>query len=423
MKLIYRIALRLSLALIPLMAVWAVLFYFTVVDEFRDETDDSLETYSELIITRLLAGRELPTLNNGSNNSYSITPVDAEYAATHPHLEYYDADVYIPEKEENEPARILITIFRDAKGTFYELKIATPTIDTEDLLTAVLSWIGWFYLLLMLTTIGLTIWIIHRSMQPLYALLQWLDKFTPGRKHAPVPDRSSIPEFRRINRAAQQAADRAERLFEQQKQFIGNASHELQTPLAILGSRLEWLTDRSEGDPEQLAELLKMQRTLGRIVRLNKTLLLLTRIENGQFPESTEVDIAATVAEQAELCDEVFVSRGIRPNHRCDHPLLVRMNESLAGTLVANLLRNAYLHTPEGGAVDIRIVDRTLIVANDGSTPLDAERIFDRFYRGSGQEHSTGLGLALVSAICRYYDLRVDYRFEEGRHRFSVVWP
>lgn len=90
--------------------------------------------------------------------------------------------------------------------------------------------------------------------------------------------------FTRLNVAAQEAANRSEELFEQQKQFIGNASHELQTPLAILGNRLEWLLDNTELNETQIEELFKMQRTLGHIVRLNKTLLLLTKIENGQFP-------------------------------------------------------------------------------------------------------------------------------------------
>ena len=116
MKLIYRIALRLSLVLLPLMALWATLFYFTMVDEINDEADDTLEDYSELIIMRMLAGRELPSLNNGSNNSYSIIPVDETYALEHPHIDYYDAEIYIPEKDETEPARILTTILQDNDG-------------------------------------------------------------------------------------------------------------------------------------------------------------------------------------------------------------------------------------------------------------------------------------------------------------------
>ena len=136
MKLIYRIALRLSAVLIPLMALWATLFYFMTVDEINDEADDALADYSELIIIRMLAGRELPPLNSGSNNSYSITPIDREYAESKSHIIYYDAEVYIPEKEETEPARILSTIFRDNDDNYYELKVAMPTFEKNDLVFA-----------------------------------------------------------------------------------------------------------------------------------------------------------------------------------------------------------------------------------------------------------------------------------------------
>ena len=423
MKLIVRIALRLSVVLLPLMALWAMLFYFTMVDEINDETDDALDDYSELIIVRMLAGRELPPLNNGSNNSYSIRPVDRSYAETHEHIEYYDAEVYIPEKGETEPARILTTIFLDDEDNYYELKVATPTIDKDDLFAAILYWVVVLYLLLLLTIIGVTVWVFYRSMRPLYALLHWLDSYAPGRNNTPVPNDTTISEFRRLNVAAQQAVDRSEKLFEQQKQFIGNASHELQTPLAVLGNRIEWLLDHTDPSEVQVGELFKMQRTLGHIVRLNKTLLLLTKIENGQFPESTEVDIAAAVREQVALYDEIYASRNIIGKIDCPVPFGVRMNESLASVLVTNLLKNAYVHTAEGGRVEVSLIGRTLAVVNDGDSPLDAERIFDRFYQGSKKEGSTGLGLALVNAIGRYYGLRVEYRFEEGRHRFSVVWP
>ena len=99
----------------------------------------------------------------------------------------------------------------------------------------------------MVTVVGLTVWVFHRNMRPLYGLLHWLDGYVPGQAHAPVPNDTRITEFRRLNEAAQQAVDRADDLFERQKQFIGNASHELQTPLAVLGNRIEWLSRTHRG--------------------------------------------------------------------------------------------------------------------------------------------------------------------------------
>mgnify|MGYP002562735684 CR=1 FL=1 len=421
MKLISRIALRLSLALLPLMALWGVLFYFTMVDEINDEADDALEDYSELIVKRMLAGRELPKPNNGSNNSYSIVPIGAPEAAVRPHIDYYDAEVYIPEKEETEPARVLTTIFQDADGAYYELKVATPTFEKDDLLRAILYWVVFLYLLLLLTTISLTVWVFHRSMRPLYELLRWLDDYTPGRRGAPVPCSTRIVEFRRLSAAAQQAVDRSEALFEQQKHFIGNASHELQTPLAVLGNRIEWLLDNTEPTEKQMEELLKMQRTLRQIVRLNKTLLLLTKIDNGQFPEAEEVDVNALVRRTAEDMEEIYAYRSMRFALADEGPLTARMNPSLAASLVSNLLKNAYVHGDKGGTVSVTVAPHELRVCNSsGGGALDAEHIFERFYQGTKKEGSTGLGLSIVDAVCRLYGLRVGYSYINRCHCFSV---
>lgn len=423
MKLIYRISLRLSLVLLPLIALWAVVFYFTMVDEINDEVDDALEDYSELIVIRMLSGELLPRMNEGSNNSYTIAPVDENYAATHPGIDYYDAEVYIPEKEETEPARFLVTIFQDGNGQFYELKVATPTFEKDELLETILWWVVWLYLLLLITVVGTTMWIFHNSMRPLYALLHWLDGYVPGHKTVPVPNNTSITEFRRLNTAAQQAVDRSEELLEQQKQFIGNASHELQTPLAVLGGRMEYMLDHAGLDEQTMGEVIQMQRTLGHIVRLNKTLLQLAKIDNGQFPENTDVDISAMIREQKELYDDIYEERDIRCDMHLTGSFLVRMNESLASVLVSNLIRNAYVHSEAGARIDIRIEGRTLTVSNDGVTPLDGKHIFERFYQGSKREGSTGLGLALVKAVADSYGLCVGYRFGEEQHIFSVEWP
>ena len=423
MKLIYRISLRLSLVLLPLITLWAVVFYFTMVDEINDEVDDALEDYSELIVIRMLSGELLPRMNEGSNNSYTIAPVDENYAAAHPGIDYYDAEVYIPEKEETEPARFLVTIFQDGNGQFYELKVATPTFEKDELLETILWWVVWLYLLLLITVVGTTMWIFHNSMRPLYALLHWLDGYVPGHKTVPVPNNTSITEFRRLNTAAQQAVDRSEELLEQQKQFIGNASHELQTPLAVLGGRMEYMLDHAGLDEQTMGEVIQMQRTLGHIVRLNKTLLLLAKIDNGQFPENTDVDISAMIREQKELYDDIYEERDIRCDMHLTGSFLVRMNESLASVLVSNLIRNAYAHSEAGARIDIRIEGRTLTVSNDGVTPLDGKHIFERFYQGSKREGSTGLGLALVKAVADSYGLCVGYRFGEEQHIFSVEWP
>lgn len=420
MQFIYRIALRLTAVLLPLMAVWGALFYFTMVDEIRDEADDALEDYSAMIISRILAGEALPQENDGSNNSFEVHAVDSDYAATHPHLSYRDENIYIPDKREKEPARVLTSIFSDAEGQFYELMVMTPTFEKNDLFEAVLGWIVVLYVALLVIVLTITMIIFRRGLQPLYDLLHWLDAYRPGGRPERVPNNTDVEEFRRLNVALQQAVDRSEELFERQSQFIGNASHELQTPLAIIGNRVEWLLDSTTITEEEAGELFKIKKTLSRAVRLNKTLLLLTKIDNGQFPESMEVDLVQMIRESAESYGDVYAEREVSVTQSLPAEFKVEMNESLAATLVTNLIKNAFVHSSNGSEVHISIAGRTLTISNAGEEPLDKEHIFERFYQAARKEGSTGLGLALVAAICRYYNLRLEYFFADGKHHFEV---
>ncbi|MBR2399646.1 MAG: HAMP domain-containing histidine kinase [Alistipes sp.] len=420
MRLFSRIAIRLAATLIVLMSLWAVLFYFAMADQIHDEVDDALEDYTTLIITRKLAGRELPHAGDGSNNTFTITPVSADYARRNSHYRYHDESVYIPEKREYEPARVITTIFNDAEGQYYELKVSTPSFEKADLFSAVLLWIVALYVLLLLITVGITMLIFYRNLRPLYILLEWLDSYHPGVNPKPINNPTRVTEFKRLNVALQSAIDRSEQMLERQTQFIGNASHELQTPLAIIGNRVEWLLDESKLTDEQAMELYKINKTLSRAVRLNKTLLLLTKIENSQFIETSQVDLVAIVAETVESLSEIYLSRQIKFTTDLPSKFEVQMNESLASTLVTNLIKNVYVHSEQGVEARAAIVGRKLIVENQGREMLDREHIFERFYQGSQRETSMGLGLALVAAICRHYNINIEYSFVNGSHRFEI---
>ena len=98
---------------------------------------------------------------------------------------------------------------------------------------------------------------------------------------------------------------------------------------------------------------------------------------------------------------------------------MVNINEELAVILVTNLLKNAFLHSVDGSIVSVSIEGGVFAVENDGEQELEADRLFDRFYK-DGKSGGTGLGLALVGAVARYYNTAVEYSFVGGRHRFTV---
>lgn len=415
MRLVYRIVLHLAWVLSLLLAVWAVLFYFALTARIDREVDDALEVRAEVIIRQVLSGHA-PASEGGGTSGYKLFEVPAGYAASRPQTVFSDEQVYIPERDNEEPARVLRMMFRDRAGQWRELTVTSPTVEKTELVGAVLWWIVGLYVLLLGLILIVTAVVLHRTMKPLYALLRWLDAYTVGAANPPLEADTGVVEFRRLNDAA-----RAESLFDRQKQFIGNASHEMQTPLAVCGNRLEMLVDGGSLTEEQLGEIAKVQRTLGYLVRLNRSLLLLSKIENGQFPESEPVDVNALVRSTAEDLGEIYAYRGIRFTLLEEGQLTVRMNPSLAASVVGNLLKNAFVHGDADGEIVVRVDAGSLSVANSGAGgALDGEHVFDRFYQGTKREGSTGLGLAIVDAVCRLYGMRIGYGYADGRHCFTL---
>ena len=416
MKLIYHIIIRLAAALSCLLVLWGVLFCIKVSDEVSDEVDDALQRQADAVIVRVLAGQYSADEDDGT-----IRRIDESYAASQPQMKFSDSRIYLPEYDDVEPVRVLQTVFRDAAGQYYELTVRTPSFEKRDIVEAVSTWTVVLYVSLLLILLVVCAYVIHKSLRPLYDLLRGLDAYKPGSGRVDVNADTDVAEFRRLNSAAERAVQRSEEVFEEQKQFIGNASHELQTPLAVCRNRLEWLLDNTRLDEKQVGEILQVQRTLDYISRLNKSLLLLSKIDNGQFEDTaTRVNMNETIAGQIETLSEIYASRGIETSSRCEGEFYAQIDGMLAEVLAANLVKNAFVHTPRGGHIDVLTTTDGFSISNSASGgALDAEAIFRRFYH-SGNTDSSGLGLAIVQAICRSRGLAVGYAFRDGMHVFSV---
>lgn len=422
MKLITRIIYQLSIVLSIVLAGWAALFYAAMVEEINDETDDMLDEYAEQIVIDFLAGREIATEHAQLNNQYFIRPLTLKEAQELPHISYTDSMIYIRQKHETEPARVLTMIFKTQEDLYYELTVATPTIEKRDLIMAILGWLIFLYACLLLTLLVANLWVYHRSMKPLRKLLLWLKDYRVGQPNTPLRNDTSIIEFRQLNAAAVSNMEQAEKLFEEQKLFIGNASHEMQTPVAVSLNRLEMLMEDESLSERQLDELAKVASTLEYLKRLNKALLLLVKIDNGQFPADTTVNINTLVRNFLNDYAEAYTSRKFHISIDEHEVLTLPMNEVTASVLVNNLLKNAFVHSPEGeeNRIGIRLTASSLTVSNSGHEALDDTHIFTRFYQGRKREGSTGLGLALVKAACDNAGLHLTYYYKDGMHHFRV---
>jgi len=421
MRLLHVINLRLTAVTAILLVFWSVFFYITITREINDELDDSLENYAELIIRRKLRGEALPDHSSGSNNQYYIKPVSRQEALRHDVIRYRNVQVYVSEAGEHEPARVISYTFRTGQGQYYQLEVFTPTIEQDDLKESILWSMLILYVCILSSILLINVWGIRYSMRPLRTLLQWLDRYRLNGPNAPLRNPTRIVEFERLNQVVTSAMQRNEEVYRQQRLFIGNASHELQTPLAAALGRIEMMLEDDSLSEHQMGELIKLQRTLTRLSKVNRSLLMLTKIDNGQYAQPAQVDMGQRLSQLIDDYESAYGSRHLQVQVSSQEPLVLQINEALVDTLLANLLKNAFVHNVQGGSIRITITRDSLTLANTGTPhPLDKRLIFTPFYHTPDSPSSTGLGLALVKAICQQCQLHLSYRFEFPYHCFEI---
>ena len=422
MKLLSYTYRKLALLLFLLMAVWGVLFYYAIIDEVVDETDDTLENYGEILMESALHDPSILETEGSLMSFYKFTPISEE-EGRHYRQVFYDATVYIELEDEDEPVRVMCTAFRMPDGQYYELKLMISILERDDMVEAMLWYLGALFLLFLIcTSIGIQL-VLKGVFRPLHRLLDWLHCIQPGKEVPPLDNPTKIREFRQLSDAALDMGNRSYKAYEEQKQFIENASHELQTPLAIVRGKVELLAESEGVTEEQMEQLDEIYATLGRAVKLNKSLLLLSRIENGQYTEMEDVSVDEILDELLPDLMDIYEHKQVRLiRKREEQPFIIRCNHSLAQILVSNLVKNSLLHNREGGELQVLTTPTSLVIKNTGDVPLDGEKLFRRFYHGmDGKKDSTGLGLAIARSIALSSSLKLTYEWQDGMHTFRLV--
>lgn len=422
MKLLSYTYRKLALLLFLLMAVWGVLFYYAIIDEVVDETDDTLENYGEILMESALHDPSILETEGSLMSFYKFTPISEE-EGRHYRQVFYDATVYIELEDEDEPVCVMCTAFRMPDGQYYELKLMISILERDDMVEAMLWYLGALFLLFLIcTSIGIQL-VLKGVFRPLHRLLDWLHCIQPGKEVPPLDNPTKIREFRQLSDAALDMGNRSYKAYEEQKQFIENASHELQTPLAIVRGKVELLAESEGMTEQQMEQLDEIYATLGRAVKLNKSLLLLSRIENGQYTEMEDVSVDEILDELLPDLMDIYEHKQVRLiRKREEQPFIIRCNHSLAQILVSNLVKNSLLHNREGGELQVLTTPTSLVIKNTGDVPLDGEKLFRRFYHGmDGKKDSTGLGLAIARSIALSSSLKLTYEWQDGMHTFRLV--
>lgn len=231
---------------------------------------------------------------------------------------------------------------------------------------------------------------------------------------------SDIIEFQELNDSLQKLIAQNVAVYKTQKEFTENASHELQTPLAILKNKLDILLQNSDLTEQQYNIAEDMHRALSRSARINQNLLLLAKIENSQFEQSESIHFDELVKNILENLEEHFQQKNITSEITPLEKTITQGNVSLAEIMINNLILNAIVHTKPGGYIAVKLENSVLSVINSGSEKLNENLLFKRFSKLSSHNSGSGLGLAIIKETAKSQNWNVEYHFLEKNHIFSV---
>jgi two-component system, OmpR family, sensor kinase len=314
-----------------------------------------------------------------------------------------------------------ISLIRVINGKEYFIAVRDTLIEEDDLLEVIAIVTGSVFILLLVCLYFINRKLSLKIWQPFYNTLDEIKEFSHDRPGFKLSSNSELYEFAELNKTLELLTQKVISDYQSLKRFTEDASHEIQTPLAVIQSKLETLM-QYPGLKKEQAELINSAYVYTlRISKLTQTLLLLTKIANDQFPEKSAINISELLSEKTKMFEDHILEKSLTLNNEIKQECILETNFFLAESLIINLIGNAVKHSITGGIINIKLDKNHLEISNPGKPlPIPASKLFDRFYKINKSSDSPGLGLAIVREICRLNKWEINYIYEDNLHKVVV---
>ena len=418
MKLLHKTTLSYVLISIPLIGLAAFISYFVIKAEIKNGSEEVL--YSDLRnAKKIIRSFEHPQTIILSSDGYSkITLVEIPLVKSI----LNDTLIYDPIEKETVEYSILKSNYR-YKNQLYQIDIFENNMEAEELLEGL--WAGFGILLLFLGIGFLSVnWFISKTIwKPFYTTISQLEKYDINKHDDFHFKKESTFEFNQLNKSLNKMTNKIQADFNQHKEFTENASHEMQTPLAVIKANLSLLMQSSNLSEVDMNSIQSIENTVKKLSALNRTLLLLTKIDNQQFSERASINVSELCENVLEHYSELISGKEIIVGIDFQEHLNVTMNGTLAEILISNLIQNAIRHNVIGGKITLKTTIDSFSISNSGD-PLSIPEsdLFVRFKKSETTNESMGLGLSIVKSILDVYRFKIEYEFSNNLHTFKLTF-
>ncbi|OQP54490.1 hypothetical protein A4H97_21165 [Niastella yeongjuensis] len=403
-------------ASIIVFVVGSIVFYFVLRAVLLKQLDESLHTEQTEIISYVEMHNKLPEVVNAYNQQITYAISNELLIGT----KYHSKKAHGEKKGEMEWMRKLVFGITVANKN-YRVTVTKSQVETEDLLQMVILVGAGMIALILLAGYVINRIVIKRLWKPFYKTVEEVEQYQLAKQQALQLPVSGVSEFDLLNQRLTNMTERAQQDYQVVKEFSANAAHEMQTPLAVIRSHTEALMQDEQVLQQHNKSIQTIEQSVNRLTRLNQDLLLLARIENGQFPLQEKIDLDKIIQQKADELAELLSSKKITLQTKL-MPVQIDCNPHLAEVIVNNLLNNALRYNKEGGIINIELTPRQLVISNTSLLPaLEKNKVSQRFYRHPDTKaDGNGLGLSIVKQVCAVTDYTLHYDYQQGLHIFLI---
>jgi signal transduction histidine kinase len=401
---------------IAVLLISSIAYYFILHYVLLRQVDKDLRIEQQEIIHHIQENGSLPETSNYKDQQITFQ----ETNLTDFKEKFTTESVYNKKGNEEEPYR-RIDFLVTQNGTNYIATVKKSEQETEDIVRLILTITFSVIAVLLLVLFITNRFLLSKLWEPFNHTLSQLKQFNLSSKNNITLESTNVDEFIELNKTAISLTQKVKNDYDSLKSFTGNASHEIQTPLAIIKNKIELLSQSDKLEESQIHIIQSLNDATSRLSRLNQSLLLLTRIENRQFEPSDRIDLSAVVQKRIDNFRELAELKDIKIEKDIKNNIAVEMNDSLADILISNIILNAIKHNFPGGTIRIDLNESAFVVSNSGDEPkLKTAELFERFKKESTSPESLGLGLSIAKTICDTYGFDVSYHYETGSHVVTV---
>ncbi len=411
--------LRANMLVSALILIVSIPLFFRITEGLAvEDSDEALQLRKKEFLHYTLPTLQLDEIAfwNKVNRDVTILPEDQNLKRDSVFGQFF----YDTLDAENEPYRVLLTPVT-IEGRPFTFMARMNQIESEDFLNSITQLFVAVILMSLLGMYLITRWQSKRLWRPFYDTLTVMENFEIEKSQFIELGGSKTLEFERLNLVLRKLMEKNRRAFALQREFVDSAAHELQTPLAIMQTQIDMMMQRQDLNEAQGEMLENLESSISRLQRLNKNLLLLSKMESQFYAANEDISVTAILKSLLPFFQEQAIAQQIAFQNTVSEDFRAMANPALLEIAVSNLLLNAIRHNVFQGTVEIQLVKGKLWVTNTGiGEALPQDEVFQRFSKISSKSKGNGLGLSVVKKIADLNHWRLSYCFEDQKHVFIL---